>query len=132
MSAVCLRPGCENPIEQPQSGGRRKWCSERCRKRQYDGECIDCGARVDGTSPGSKGGRCLPCGHAAIDRASIPRNVAARARRELVVERWARGDSLLMIAEEFGFTRGYVAVEICRMRGLGYDLPYRRKPKAAS
>jgi hypothetical protein len=32
-------------------GRQRKFCSDRCRKRQYDLVCVDCGGRVDGTTP---------------------------------------------------------------------------------
>lgn len=53
--------GCGAPIPSSRRGTPRKWCSQRCRKRQYDRECIDCGSRVDGTTPGRAGGRCGPC-----------------------------------------------------------------------
>ncbi len=47
----------------PQGGGRpRKWCSERCRKGQYAGECIDCGAPTNGyAGPGQAAERCPSC-----------------------------------------------------------------------
>jgi hypothetical protein len=36
--------GCGVPVEQPRRG-RRKWCSERCRKEtRYSRKCLDCGA----------------------------------------------------------------------------------------
>lgn len=34
--------------------GNRKFCSERCRKDQYRGECVDCGGKTDGTASGAK------------------------------------------------------------------------------
>ncbi len=51
MSAtVCLM--CGGPLPpQRSSGRRRKWCSDRCRKRKYDLVCVECGGRVDGTTP---------------------------------------------------------------------------------
>lgn len=47
--------GCETCGEQlaPSKGARlRKYCSERCRKAQYDLVCIECGGRASGTDPG--------------------------------------------------------------------------------
>lgn len=41
-----------------------KWCSERCRKAQYDKQCSDCGVRVSGSSPGRSSGRCTKCARA--------------------------------------------------------------------
>lgn len=44
--------GCGATLPPPKGPGRaRKWCSERCRKRSYDLECVVCGGRVDGTTP---------------------------------------------------------------------------------
>lgn len=56
MSA-CATCGTELPPPARISGRPRKFCSERCRKRQYDLACVDCGARVSGTDPGSRNGR---------------------------------------------------------------------------
>lgn len=33
------------------TGRPRKWCSDTCRKRQYDLACADCGVRINGTTP---------------------------------------------------------------------------------
>lgn len=54
--------GCDTPIDQP-TRGRRKWCSDKCRKiTLYSRSCIDCGAvcNTDGrvTSPSL---RCAAC-----------------------------------------------------------------------
>jgi hypothetical protein len=52
--------GCGGAL--PTSHGSRKWCSEACRKAQYGGACIDCGARTDGSNGVSKApDRCLRC-----------------------------------------------------------------------
>lgn len=55
--------GCGTPIEP--SGPRdhrRKWCSERCRKAQYGGTCVDCGAPTYGGNGQAKAPeRCLLC-----------------------------------------------------------------------
>lgn len=45
--------GCGTALPPKTWQGRdRVWCSERCRKRQYDLTCVECGGRVDGTTPG--------------------------------------------------------------------------------
>jgi hypothetical protein len=53
MQAQPSRPthclACGKPIDQPTSGVR-KWCSLKCRKRQYDLTCVACGRRVEGFS----------------------------------------------------------------------------------
>lgn len=63
MSATSVRAcaGCGGPL--PTSHGRRKWCSERCRRQTlYAGRCVDCGAPTNGSDgPGRAGERCLPC-----------------------------------------------------------------------
>lgn len=61
--SVCQGCGTQLP---PKTGrGRdRKWCSEKCRKSSYDVECVDCGTRVDGTTPSrfpADGPRCGAC-----------------------------------------------------------------------
>ena len=54
---------CNGPL--PTTHGNRKFCSERCRKRSYDLVCVDCGGRVDGTTPSKMADRdtpvCLGC-----------------------------------------------------------------------
>jgi hypothetical protein len=55
--------GCSAPIEQPKSGRRRKWCSERCRKLTlYSRRCVDCDAvcNTDGRVTGASE-RCREC-----------------------------------------------------------------------
>jgi hypothetical protein len=64
--SVCQ--GCGTPVEQPLRGGRRKWCSERCRRvTLYSRPCLDCGAttNLDGrvTDPSV---RCTECAAAHI------------------------------------------------------------------
>jgi endogenous inhibitor of DNA gyrase (YacG/DUF329 family) len=69
-SAECHRPlnwrvpiSCATcGVEILNAHGRRKFCSERCRKHQYDRVCIDCGGPCDGASGLKKiATRCLPC-----------------------------------------------------------------------
>jgi Homing endonuclease associated repeat len=59
--------GCGEPFEGVVKRGHvREWCSERCRKAQYDKQCSDCGARIDGTTPGRSTGRCAVCAKTAF------------------------------------------------------------------
>lgn len=77
--------GCGTPIEP--SGPRdhrRKWCSERCRKAQYGGTCVDCGAPTNG-SDGYAGRpmRCASCNgklHGGRNRRWTPELVVAAIR----------------------------------------------------
>lgn len=41
---------------------RRRFCSARCRKAQYAGTCVDCGAKTNGSNGRAAAGkRCAPC-----------------------------------------------------------------------
>lgn len=47
----CAGVDCSVELPVQTSGRRRKWCSARCRKRTlYGGQCVDCGARTDGSN----------------------------------------------------------------------------------
>lgn len=50
-----------------------------------------------------------------------------RERAEQIVEWWAAGLTQKAICERLGWTRGHLAAEMDRLRGEGYDLPYRRR-----
>lgn len=78
--------GCGTAIPLSRGGAARKWCSERCRKRQYDQVCIDCGTRVSGTDPGKSSGRCQPC---AAVLAGAKRRVWTREAILDAIRRWA-------------------------------------------
>jgi hypothetical protein len=55
--------GCSAELQQPRSGRRRKWCSDKCRKRTlYSLPCADCGqpCNTDGRVTGASE-RCLAC-----------------------------------------------------------------------
>lgn len=116
---VCAACGKELP--KSRAGGRpRKWCSERCRKSQYDRECIDCGARIDGTTPSRCGGRCMPCAN------KIPR-LAHVAHRQTIEAMWAEGRTILQVCEAMGLKPNAEMISVWRARG--YDLPHRRTPE---
>jgi len=80
-----LCQGCGQPLVN--AHGLRKWCSERCRKRQYDLVCVDCGGRVDGTTPGKTSAepRCQSC------RNEYQRASAVWTREAIVcaIQEWA-------------------------------------------
>jgi hypothetical protein len=124
---------CGGPL--PTSHGNRKFCSERCRREQYCGACIDCGARTNRhngsrhNGPTGAAERCIPCAnrHAIeIGRADMRR---AHENRLRVVEMWAGGLSMRDIAAVMGWSAHHLGVEMHRMRKLGYDLPHRRTPE---
>ncbi len=47
------------------SGPKALWCSERCRKAQYEGRCKDCGAPTNGNNGRARApARCLTCSRA--------------------------------------------------------------------
>lgn len=80
---VCQGCGGELP-ELKNPGNPRKWCSDRCRKRQYGGRCVECGRRTDGSN--GRGGapeRCLRCGPERQHRERVwTPEAVARALRE--------------------------------------------------
>lgn len=69
--------------------GPRVWCSESCRKRSYDLQCIDCGGRVCGTTPSQMANpdepRCVNC--AATHRSKRDRQ-EARTRIIAKIREW--------------------------------------------
>jgi hypothetical protein len=127
--------GCGVPLPpKTWQGLDRVWCSERCRREQYAGTCIDCGARTNGhDGPGKASTRCIPCANRHIrargDRADM---VRARAKRERIEAMWNQGMLLREIASEMGYSMGYLAAEMNTMRRAGYRVPHRYKRKAAA
>lgn len=61
MSAIKRCETCG--VEMPDAHGRRKFCSEKCRKMQYSIPCVDCGKPLDGSNGRGPNApeRCLPC-----------------------------------------------------------------------
>jgi hypothetical protein len=55
--------GCGAELAPAKGPGRRRvWCSDRCRKGQYAGACVDCGAPTNGyDGPGKASERCRAC-----------------------------------------------------------------------
>jgi hypothetical protein len=75
--------GCGDPIPPSRGGAARKWCSERCRKAQYAGRCVDCGAATNGSN-----GR----GPSAPKRCS-----ACSLRHQQESAKWTRGSIVAAI-----------------------------------
>lgn len=123
---------CGAPIVQPPRG-RRVYCSERCRKRQYQVPCERCGQPAGGigTQRGKHGPTrfCVPCGKAVA--AEIKRE-ATRPQRELVERMWAEGRSPREICEAIGYGGRAYGAKICNMRQRGYDPPPRRPAFSAA
>ena len=118
---TCARDGCDNIVS-----GRRKWCSEPCRKSQYAGTCVGCGEPTNGSGGRVAHPRCNTCARAAIvasgQRADM---VRGEARRQAIARMVRDGRKNREIAEEVGTTVKTVSEEIARMRRAGWDLPYR-------
>lgn len=79
--------GCGTPLPPKTSTGRdRLWCSERCRKAQYDLVCSECGGRVSGTSPGKMVDRSEPvCGECSAGHYAV----WTREAIILAIQEWA-------------------------------------------
>jgi hypothetical protein len=90
--SLCV--GCDTPLplEPRRPGRRRKWCSDRCRKGQYAGECVDCGAPTNGhDGPGKASTRCAPCRHAKETAEAVwtrERMIAEGHRFHALTGRW--------------------------------------------
>lgn len=77
------------------------------------GRCSRCNGEM---SRDHDGGTCESCRSAAID---------ARAKR--IEGWWAEGLLMREIAAELNWSKERIALEIHRLRGKGYNLPYRNK-----
>lgn len=107
--------GCAEDFETTHANQR--FCSDTCRGVAYEEnqkrQC-DCGAPIRrGTA------RCHDC-HREAQKAITD------ARRQRIAELWATGQTMIEIADAVGTTANALGGELCRMRGLGWDLPLRR------
>ena len=129
MSAGAERcRGCGACLPPPtQSGRRRKWCSEACRKRTlYAGRCVDCGAATSGSA--GRGPRAPKRCQACASRLAAARARERAAPRRAVIERlWAEGRTVREIGELMGWAQNARESKISRLRQLGYHLPHRRR-----
>lgn len=100
---------------------KREWDRAKRRSEAGRGHCEECGGLM-GIDAKRKGFRvCMGC-----------KRRTARLRRERIVNQWNRGVPVREIAAELGSTEKSIAVEIVRLRNLGYDLPYRHQPRQKS
>ena len=107
--------GCGTPITQ----WRRKWCSDRCRKRTlYSGTCEICGGPTNGSN-----GR-----DAASDVCRECHEQRNAERNAEIVERWNEGEPEWYIAREMGLRDQQVrsALEVARRRGEDVALHRKR------
>jgi hypothetical protein len=102
--------GCGAPTEQPRSGRRRRWCSDRCRKRTlYAGTCETCGAATDGSNGRAAAPtQCTTCQHRAATAAAVwpPEALIAEARR------WHRLTGLWPTSTDWHSFPGHVRKEV--------------------
>lgn len=133
LASVCQ--GCGTPVEQPiypQHGGRRrKWCSDRCRKRTaYGGRCEICGAATyGGAGPDAAPKRCRK--HNAGNERNHER---AEVRWNAIEVLWRAGLTIQEIADHTGDTHSAVSLMLHRMRVDGRDIPYGydRRPQSVA
>jgi DNA-binding NarL/FixJ family response regulator len=80
--------------------GKRKWCSEACRRAQYGGTCEDCGAPTAGGNGRAKAPKkCAEC--------SV-REQTKTERNEKILEMWEQGVPIAEIAADLGETYGTI------------------------
>lgn len=97
---TCAREDCDNPVS-----GRRKWCSEPCRKSQYASVCVDCGAPTSGSDGRRAEPRCRSCTRkSSVARGDRADMVRAMAKRQMIVRMVGEGRSNREIATELGTT----------------------------
>lgn len=75
---ICAGVGCG--VGLTGAHGNRRFCSERCRRKQYAGFCKDCGASTNGHGgPGQAAAYCRSCSSRAYAKWSRDR-IAAKIR----------------------------------------------------
>lgn len=116
---TCERCESEFKCAKPQA----RFCSDNCRRRAcadlHRGSCIDCGLPLAEGSVWQGTARCRLCHQKCFDELAAP-----------VVQMWNEGKTIREIAQHFGWTENYAGVRLTRLRGHGYDLPYRRSSQA--
>jgi DNA-binding CsgD family transcriptional regulator len=78
--------------------GPRIWCSEKCRKDQYGGECENCGAKTDGSNGRANAPKlCRYCAETKYAE-----------RNQRLIEMWEAGVPTWYIAEQLGMSESTV------------------------
>jgi transposase len=111
---ICAGTECE--VDLTGTHGKRKWCSESCRRRtEYTNVCA--------------------CGNLVYDGSSTPDTVCGECKREAkygesnarLREMWEAGEPTWYIAQELGRSESYITSWIdSRCRRYGEELPLRR------
>jgi hypothetical protein len=126
--------GCDKTVVRILGGGgvRPKWCSENCRKRTWNRRwlaseksravCPDCGEKL---APGSARPHLVRRREKARGTQNQSCPGCARKKRKQIMSWWAEGLTMPEICELLGISKTQLAVDMVRMRELGYDLPYR-------
>lgn len=123
--SVCK--GCGTPLEQPPRG-RRVWCSERCRKAQYQRPCVDCGAPCGG---GDVSLRCAACNRAFI--AVLQRSRVADRDAQIIAMRAARHSNVEIAHALDASSPDVIANRVRRLRKAGVQVAAAKlgRPSAA-
>lgn len=109
--------------EQTRRANIKRAPAKRAWERQQDRPaCPSCGGPRGIGSRRKSPGLCRKC---RIEKES--ERVLQRAG--WIVVWWAQGLTVAEIAREIGWSPGHTAQEIHRLRGEGFDLPYRQPPK---
>lgn len=84
----CAAVDCSNELPPNNGPGRKRvWCSDRCRRKQYAGTCVDCGALTNGhNGPGKASVRCVPCSNRVT---GDERRIWTADAVALAIEEWA-------------------------------------------
>jgi len=98
---------------------RRRAAKRAWEREHYKGTCERCGG------PTGKRHRERLCWSCWVEQ----EQERVRLRAEQIVAWWAEGLTLREIGERLGWSKGHLSMEMHRLRGKGYDLPYRyRRP----
>jgi transposase len=124
-SAVSKWLDPEKAREWNRLGNAKRGPAKRAEENRLDGRpCPECGApRKRGCA--RRATLCRDCRRRLIHEARV-------ARRGRIGEMWRAGASRRAIAAALQSTPQSIGVEIARMRGDGWDLPYRRKSEVAA
>lgn len=104
----------------------RRNATKRAWDAEHDRRPCACGAlRPPGVHRRSPNGHCATCAREIL-------SVGRAMRCERIYEAWHEGLSLAAIAKRLDSTVNSIGVTIVHMRQEGWDMPYRRKPRATA
>lgn len=98
-------------VAMPGAHGRRKFCSERCRKAQYGGICVDCGAATyGGAGSAYTPERCARCRNARMQ--TVEHRLAASDGALAAAVRWPDSYLLAALKRAAGHCDGYLSAGV--------------------